>query len=110
MVELKSSTNKIWEALRNSTTLFPKAMPHRYKSIEVLKGDGQSEGSIRLVKLKSENNFNWKTMVSSKGDGSMVKWSCNYDKANEYFPNSDIIKEFTFKKFQELDAYLIKSM
>ncbi|XP_051145936.1 MLP-like protein 423 [Andrographis paniculata] len=142
-VELKSSANQIWEALKNLTTLFPKAMPHIYKSIEVLEGDGQSVGSIRLVKIHSgipeisskkvklekvdEANksveytviggdllhyfkiFKWKTMVSSKGDGSVVKWSCNYDKVNEDFPNSNIVKEFTIKKFKELDAYLLKA-
>lgn len=48
-VELKSPADKVWTALRDSTTLFPKAFPDQYKSIEVLEGDGKSVGSVRLI-------------------------------------------------------------
>ncbi|XP_051146311.1 MLP-like protein 423 [Andrographis paniculata] len=142
-VDLKSSAEKIWEGIKNSATLFPKAMPQQYESIEVLEGDGQSAGSVRLIKfpsglseisstkekiekvdeanknveytvidgemLKYYKSFKGKTVVSSKGDGSVVKWSCNYDKASEDVPNPDLIKEFAIKNFQELDAYLLKA-
>ncbi|CAI0379668.1 unnamed protein product [Linum tenue] len=47
-VEIKSPADKFWENIRNSTTLFPKAFPDQYKSIEVLQGDGKAPGSIRL--------------------------------------------------------------
>ncbi|RXH79670.1 hypothetical protein DVH24_040817 [Malus domestica] len=49
-VEVKSSAQKLWEALRDSTTVFPKAFPHDYKSIDVLEGDGKAVGSVRLIK------------------------------------------------------------
>lgn len=48
-VELKSSADKVWGFVRDSTVLFPKALPHDYKNIEVLEGDGKAVGSIRLI-------------------------------------------------------------
>lgn len=48
-VELKSSAEKFWVSLRDSTEVFPKAFPHDYKSIDVLEGDGKAVGSIRLI-------------------------------------------------------------
>lgn len=56
-VELKSPADKFWNAIRDSTTLFPKAFPHQYKSIEVLEGDGKSAGSLRLINYADGNSF-----------------------------------------------------
>lgn len=47
-VEIKSPAPKFWEAIRDSTTLFPKHFPDQYKSIDVLEGDGKAVGSVRL--------------------------------------------------------------
>ncbi|KAH7570241.1 hypothetical protein JRO89_XS05G0074700 [Xanthoceras sorbifolium] len=47
-VEVKSPADKFWGSIRDSTSLFPRAFPHDYKSIEVLQGDGKAPGSIRL--------------------------------------------------------------
>lgn len=49
-VELKSNAEKIWENIRESTTVFPKALPHLYGGIEVVEGDGKSVASVRLIK------------------------------------------------------------
>eukprot|EP00262_Sarcandra_glabra_P011091 TRINITY_DN26796_c0_g1_i1.p1 TRINITY_DN26796_c0_g1~~TRINITY_DN26796_c0_g1_i1.p1 ORF type:complete len:169 (+),score=45.42 TRINITY_DN26796_c0_g1_i1:50-508(+) len=49
-VELKSGADKFWEAIKESSTLFPKIFPEQYKSIEILEGDGKSVGTIRLLK------------------------------------------------------------
>lgn len=48
-------------------------------------------------------------MVSAKGDGSVVKWSCEFEKADAEIPNPDKIKEFAVKNFLELDDYLLKA-
>ncbi|KAH6826747.1 hypothetical protein C2S53_012274 [Perilla frutescens var. hirtella] len=141
-VELKSSAEKIWSGIRESTTLFPKALPQHYQSIQVLEGDGKSVASIRLVSyppglsefssikekieavdeggkivnysviegelLKYYKNFRGGLSVSSKGEnGSLVKWSCEFDKASEEIPNPDFIKDFAIKTFLDLDAYLL---
>lgn len=47
-VDLKSPADKFWQTIRDSTSIFPKAFPHDYKSIQVLEGDGKAPGSIRL--------------------------------------------------------------
>lgn len=48
-VELKTNAVKFWESLRDSQTVFPKALPLQYKSIQILEGDGKCVGSVRLV-------------------------------------------------------------
>lgn len=50
-VEVKSPADKYWHSIRDSTTVFPKACPDAYKTIEVLEGDGKSAGSVRLVQF-----------------------------------------------------------
>ncbi|KAL3501224.1 hypothetical protein ACH5RR_035673 [Cinchona calisaya] len=142
-VEVKSSADEFWNAIRDSTNLFPKAFPNQYKSIEVVEGDGKSVGSVRLVKyaegspeityskekiefvddanktvsyiviegdlLKFYKVFKPSLVVSPKGDGSLVKWICEFEKASEEIPIPHIIKDFAVKNFQELDAYLLNA-
>ncbi|XP_021293114.1 MLP-like protein 423 [Herrania umbratica] len=48
-VELKSPAEKVWGTIRDSTKIFPEALSHDYKSIQVLEGDGKAPGSIRLI-------------------------------------------------------------
>ncbi|GFP91548.1 mlp-like protein 423 [Phtheirospermum japonicum] len=141
-VEMKSKSDKVWHSIRESTDVFPKALSHNYKSIEVLEGDGKSAGSIRLVtyqpglpditkpakekveKMDEANktlsysviegdvlqyykNFKASLSVSPKGDGSVVKWWCEFDKASDEVPNPDLIRDFATKNFQDLDAYIL---
>lgn len=54
-VEVKSPAGKVFDAIRDSTEIFPKAFANQYKSIEVLEGDGKSVGSIRLIKYAEGN-------------------------------------------------------
>ncbi|CAA0833697.1 MLP-like protein 423 [Striga hermonthica] len=141
-VEMKSDVGKVWDNIRESTEVFPKALPHHYKSIQVLEGDGKSAGSVRLVtyqpglpditkpaKEKIEKvdegskslsysviegdvlnyykNFKAGLSVGAKGEGSIVKWWCEFDKAREEVPSPDLIRDFAIKNFQDLDAYII---
>ncbi|TKY69829.1 defense response [Spatholobus suberectus] len=48
-IDLKSNPDKYWQTIRNSTTIFPKALPHDYKNIEILEGDGKAAGSVRRI-------------------------------------------------------------
>ncbi|KAL2465239.1 MLP-like protein [Abeliophyllum distichum] len=142
-VEVKSDAEKFWNGIRNSSTLFPKAFPDQYESIQVLEGDGKSVGSIRLIKyapgwstiattkekiefvdeekkslsytsidgdlLKYYKNFKAHLVITPKGDGSSVKWSCEFEKASEEIPNPHLIRDFAVKNFKDLDAYLLKA-
>ncbi|PIN09876.1 hypothetical protein CDL12_17536 [Handroanthus impetiginosus] len=140
-VEMKSNAEKVWGSIRESTTLFPKALPDHYESIEVLEGDGKSVASVRLIKyssglsgasttkekiefvdegkkttgysviegdvLKYYKNFKARLIVSPRGDGSSVKWCCEFEKASEEVPNPDLIRDFVIKTFNDLDAYIL---
>ncbi|KAK4399739.1 Pathogenesis-related protein 1 [Sesamum angolense] len=55
--ELKSNAEKVWDALKQHATIFPKAAPDKYDSVEVLEGDGLSVGSVVLF-TKTETNGN----------------------------------------------------
>ncbi|KAK4423810.1 Pathogenesis-related protein 1 [Sesamum alatum] len=49
-IELKSNAEKLWSALKEYVTIFPKAAPDKYNIVEVLEGDGLSVGSVVLFK------------------------------------------------------------
>ncbi|KAF7809265.1 MLP-like protein 423 [Senna tora] len=48
-IEVKSNADKFWGVIKDSATIFPKAFPHDYKSIEILEGDGKAPGSVRHI-------------------------------------------------------------
>ncbi|KAK7361961.1 hypothetical protein VNO77_04057 [Canavalia gladiata] len=47
--------------------------------------------------------------VTPKGDGSLVKWSSEYEKNSEEVPEPNIIKEFALKTFQKVDHYILNA-
>ncbi|KAG8082286.1 hypothetical protein GUJ93_ZPchr0014g46553 [Zizania palustris] len=130
LVEVKSAADKLWTALRESTELFPKIFPEQYKSIETVEGDGKSAGTVRLLKYtegvpmvtfakeKVEVADDEKKVVSysgaaagedGAGDGAVVSWAMDYDKASDQVPDPDVIKETAAKTFHDLDDYLLKN-
>ncbi|KMT07310.1 hypothetical protein BVRB_6g149380 [Beta vulgaris subsp. vulgaris] len=55
-------------------------------------------------------SFKAQLVVEPKGEGSLVKWSCEFEKAKEDAPNPEIIfKEFAVKTFMDLDEHLLKA-
>lgn len=54
-------------------------------------------------------NFKATMQVAPKGDGSLVKWSVEFEKAKEEIPDPDIILEFAVKTFKDLDDHLLKA-
>ncbi|GAB2220516.1 hypothetical protein Droror1_Dr00008176 [Drosera rotundifolia] len=54
-------------------------------------------------------SFKAKVGVAPKGDGSLVTWTCDYEKANEEVPAPELFKDFAVKTFHDLDAYLLKA-
>ncbi|MCD7462898.1 hypothetical protein HAX54_049593 [Datura stramonium] len=58
--------------------------------------------------LKYYKSFKGSLTVTPKGDGgSLVKWSCAFEKASDDIPEPQIIKDFAVRNFKDLDAYLI---
>ncbi|KAE9454054.1 hypothetical protein C3L33_14027, partial [Rhododendron williamsianum] len=122
-VELKTNADKFWESIRDSSTVFPKALPHHYKSIQVLEGDGKSVGSEKIESVDEEKkilsysviegdllkfykSFKATLTVSAKGGGSSVKWVSEFEKASDEIPDPNIIRDFAVDNFTKLDAYL----
>ena len=60
--------------------------------------------------LKYYKHFKATLVITPKGDGSSVKWTCDYEKASEEIPDPNIIKEFAVKNFLEMDDYSHKTM
>ncbi|XP_042499153.1 MLP-like protein 423 [Macadamia integrifolia] len=146
-LEVKTSADKFWESVRDSTALFPKILPTHYKSIQVLEGDGKCVGSVKLltyaeeipgVKFSKERidavdeegkelafsvidgdvskfykHLKAKLQVIPKGGGhevgSLVKWSCEFEKASEDVPDPHLIQDFALHVFKALDDYLLKN-
>lgn len=47
--------------------------------------------------------------VTPKSDGSLVKWSIEYEKNSEEVPEPEIIKEIALKTFLKVDDYIINA-
>ncbi|KAI3912264.1 hypothetical protein MKW92_031645 [Papaver armeniacum] len=111
-VEIKSSPEKFWEGICDSTVLFPKIFPEQYKSIEIVEGDGKSVGTCPSRDIWRSNSFQIFTatlQISPKGDGSSIKFSVEFEKASDEVPDPDLILELAMKTFSEFDAYLLKA-
>ncbi|XP_057949160.1 MLP-like protein 423 [Malania oleifera] len=138
-VKVKSNAKKMWESIMDFVTLFPKAMPDVYKTIQVLEGDGKSVGSV-IIKfgeglppvtekideldegnktvaysvvdgelLKYYKSFRANLTVVPKGEGSLVKWGCEFEKASEETIDPESYKDFAVKNIEQLDAYVLNA-
>ena len=56
-VEVKSTADKFWGIIQDSATIFPRAFPHDYKSIQILVGDGKAVGSVREISYGEGMHF-----------------------------------------------------
>ncbi|XP_057948961.1 MLP-like protein 423 isoform X2 [Malania oleifera] len=129
-VEVKSNADKMWESLKDSAVLFPKALPDLYKSIQVLEGlplttvlkekiDSIDEDNktlcysiIEVEESSYYKNFKAQVKVVEKGEGSLVKWECEFEKASEVAADHHpalYYKDFAVKNFKQLDDYLLKA-
>lgn len=59
--------------------------------------------------LKYYKSFKAKIVVVPKGDGSLAKWSCEFEKASDEVEVPHIIKDFAAKNFLEVDEYILKA-
>lgn len=60
--------------------------------------------------LSFYKSFKAQLVVEPKEEGSLVKWTCEFEKSKDDAPDPEIIfKAFAVKTFQDLDAYLIKA-
>ncbi|KAB1200310.1 hypothetical protein CJ030_MR0G007660 [Morella rubra] len=59
--------------------------------------------------LKYYKDFKSQITVAPNGAGSLVKWSCEFQKASDEVPDPHVMKDFVVKNFQEMDAYVLKA-
>ncbi|KAL1365622.1 hypothetical protein HN51_013619 [Arachis hypogaea] len=144
--EVKSNADKFWGAIRDFVTIFPKASPTDYKSIQILEGDGKVVGSVYTTISGDQGNEAVKTVtekiesvddakrtiiysvidgdllkyykrykgyvnVTPKGDdnGSLVKWSCEYEKASQDVPEPNFMAEAAINTFLKVDHYILNA-
>lgn len=60
--------------------------------------------------VKYYKNFMAQMLVLPKGEGSLVKWRCEFEKASDEVPNPDVVKDFAVKNLLEIDAYITSNM
>lgn len=74
--------------------------------------EGKKEVSYSVIGgdlLKYYKNFNGTIHVATKGEGSLVKWSCGFEKVSDEVPDPHIIKDFAIENFKDLDVFLLKA-
>ncbi|KAL8196539.1 hypothetical protein R6Q57_024834 [Mikania cordata] len=47
--------------------------------------------------------------VIPDGEGSLVKWFCEFEKASEEVPDPEMIRDFAAKNFKQIDDFLFKA-
>ena len=58
--------------------------------------------------LKYFKSFKGHISLTPKGDGTLVKWTCDFEKASHEVADPHVIKEFVVRNFHEVDAYSLK--
>lgn len=59
--------------------------------------------------LQYYKNFKAHFTVVPKGEGSLVKWSCEFEKASDEVSDPNLIKDFAVKNFKEVDEFILKA-
>lgn len=55
------------------------------------------------------NKMKATAQVIPKGNGSILKWFLEFEKANEEVPDPYVIMEFVIKTLHDIDAYLLNA-
>ena len=58
--------------------------------------------------LKYYKDFKGTINVISQGEGSLVKWSCIFEKASDEVPDPHVVKDFAILNFKEVDEFTLK--
>ncbi|KAL1327608.1 hypothetical protein AAHE18_13G313600 [Arachis hypogaea] len=127
-MEVKSNADKFWSAIKDFATIFPNTSPSIYKGTQIIQcheldvktvteriedfDDAKRTIIYSVIDgdlLKYLKSYKGYISVTPKGDdnGSIVKWSCEYEKASQEVPEPILIKEFAYKIFPNVDDYLL---
>ncbi|XP_052205520.1 MLP-like protein 423 [Diospyros lotus] len=135
--EIKSSPDRLFDIYKNKINLMPKICPSKIQSIQVLEGDGRSEGSVRLwtyilggtpviakdkiYAMDEENKLITFDLIGGEitkyynnfkatlqATPNLAKWTLGYEKANEDIPTPHSNIDFLKSITREVDDYLLK--
>ncbi|TYH22650.1 hypothetical protein ES288_A04G146600v1 [Gossypium darwinii] len=132
-VEIKSSADKFFEAYQTKAQLMPKMANQVVRDEKLVEGsDWDSEGSVRqwffvagekvddkdwtilykLVEGEIMKAFkSWKSIfnVMLTGEGSLVKWTTEFEKQNDDVPDPVRYGEFLTTWTKNVDTYLLNN-
>ncbi|KAH7533830.1 MLP-like protein 31 isoform X2 [Ziziphus jujuba] len=123
--EIKSSTEKLYGFFKNQMGRLVQMFPQNFKSCEIL-GGGSGPMSVKLKVedadeenksisfvvldgdlLKLYNTFKPKIHIFKDSNGNaQIKWSIEFDKANQNAPSPSSYLDLAIKVSKGLDAYL----
>lgn len=63
--EAKSDAQKIWDFVKNFHIICRKAFPQVFDSVEVVEGDGNSTGTVRVIKYVPGTCFNANSLIDN---------------------------------------------
>ncbi|CAK7326751.1 unnamed protein product [Dovyalis caffra] len=119
--EIKSSADKFYDIFRRKQYLMPKICPEYIKGIQVVLGDWETVGSIKLwtydagsseiVKETVEAiDDKTKSITYNMGQAGLAKWTVEYERQNEEIPDPHNYVEFLACISKSVDAYLPKDV
>ncbi|PPR98917.1 hypothetical protein GOBAR_AA21760 [Gossypium barbadense] len=121
-VEIKSSADKFFEAYQTKAQLMPKMANQVVRDEKLVEGsDWDSEGSVddkdwtilyKLVEGEIMKAFkSWKSIfnVMLTGEGSLVKWTTEFEKQNDDVPDPVRYGEFLTTWTKNVDTYLLNN-
>nr|GMD19853.1 MLP-like protein 423 [Ipomoea batatas] len=135
--QIKSASKKFFDIYLNNSRLLPKICPAKIRSVQVLEGDGKSVGSVRLWTYNLGGNVIAKDKIDAVDEenrsvtfaliggevtnyfksfratlqacGNSVKWTLEYEKANDNVPTPHSHVEFLMNVARDVDEYLLKT-
>ncbi|KAG4205507.1 hypothetical protein ERO13_A04G109408v2 [Gossypium hirsutum] len=132
-VEIKSSADKFFEAYQTKAQLMPKMANQVVRDEKLVEGsDWDSEGSVRQWFFVAGDNVDdkdwtilyklvegeimkafksWKSIfnVMLTGEGSLVKWTTEFEKQNDDVPDPVRYGEFLTTWTKNVDTYLLNN-
>ncbi|KAE8667725.1 hypothetical protein F3Y22_tig00112383pilonHSYRG00494 [Hibiscus syriacus] len=107
--EIKSSAEKFFDVYKNKPYLMAKLSNQTVNDVKLLQGNWNSQGSFRLWHIAVADNDaykSWKSIlnVMPMGEGSLVKWTMEFEKQNENIPDPVKYGEFLTAWAKLLDA------
>ncbi|OAY25258.1 hypothetical protein MANES_17G079732v8 [Manihot esculenta] len=97
--------------------LIPNMSPHKILGVDLLEGEWGKEGTIICWKYfyviegdvsKEYKSFKLTVQATPKGEGSVVRWTLEYEKIHENIRDPYSLLEFIVQFSKDVSAHLVK--